>query len=675
MRRNILLLLSAAVRLGHAAINLDGSPAVAPAGPDDPSPLGDITEYVPDRHDCPPPCGHGDLTDVNTWIRYHSVQRLERCGEPMLMQLAIYRPLDDPNSDVVIHTCTTNKDGRVAPSTPKKPASRHRKRNTQLHTSPLDMAQACKSTGSPTDTSVQVFTTGATTGGGQAPDQDAAVLMQGIQSYFAAAENCNENFLFARLNHTLVGVYVGKRLGKQTVESVLQPLAEHIRGGGLGRNHTIAQVCGDGRDPETGFGVVFNVVGSLQAVQETLANWGRGVCATADSGGAAQDLEGGKLFTIAAAASPAIISNSTSNSNSTIFSRLRKRATCRWIEVESGNGCAQLATRCGISSADLQKYNKAGLCSTGGLFPGDYVCCSSGDPYVKSKPSANADGSCKVHDIGDGDTCDVIAKAYGVTIDDLESWNKGKTWAWTDCRGAQFGYNMCVSPGTPPLPRPQEGVQCGPMKPGTTKPAAGQGLASLNPCPLKACCSNWGYCGVFSSHCDIHAPKDAGPGAKLPGFQTTCVSNCEMVLKSNSAAPAKFSRIGYYESFSFDRDCLSLKARNANTDGTYTHIHWAFGDIDKSSWKIVVNDTHKQWDDFKKLPLKRIMSIGGWSYSTEAPNAFTLRSAIIDNRETFATNVAEFVKNEGIDGIDIDWEYPGVSPLFPPSPCATAGLS
>lgn len=73
MRRNILLLLSVAVRLGHAAINLDGSPAVAPAGPDDPSPLGDITEYVPDRYDCPPPCGHGDLNDVNTWIRYHSV--------------------------------------------------------------------------------------------------------------------------------------------------------------------------------------------------------------------------------------------------------------------------------------------------------------------------------------------------------------------------------------------------------------------------------------------------------------------------------------------------------------------------------------------------------------------------------------------------------------------------
>jgi GH18 family chitinase len=38
-----------------------------------------------------------------------------------------------------------------------------------------------------------------------------------------------------------------------------------------------------------------------------------------------------------------------------------------------------------------------------------------------------------------------------------------------------------------------------------------------------------------------------------------------------------------------------------------------------------------------------------------------MRSAIINNRETFATNLAKFADEEGIDGIDIDWEYPGVS--------------
>lgn len=653
MRVNILL---SVVGLARAAINLDGSPAVAPAGPGDPSPLGDINEYIPDRHDCPLPCA--DLTEINTWVRYHSLQRLERCGEPMLMQFSVYHPLDDPRSDVVIHTCTTNRDGGVTPSTPK-PASQHSKRNTQLHTSPLDMAQACKSGGSPTDANIQVFTTGSGTGGGQAPDHEAIGLLQGVKAFFGAAENCNENYLFARLNHTLAGVYLGKGLGKKTVESVLPPLVEHLRSGGLGLNHTIAQVCGKDGDPEAGFGIAFNVVGNLVAVQKTLADWGKGICATAEPGGAVQHLQGAKLFTIGEAP-PLAIKN-----NGTLLSRLFRRATCRWIEVESGNGCDALATRCGISSTDFRKYNpKSDLCSPTGLFPGDFVCCSAGDRYVPPKPSANADGSCKSHDVASGDTCASIAKTYGITVDDIESWNKGKTWAWTECRGMQFGYNLCVSPGTPPLPRPQTGAECGPMKPGTTLPPAssGQGLADLNPCPLKTCCSNWGYCGIFSSHCEVHAPPNAGPGAKLEGFEGTCVSNCEVALKSNSGPPANFSRIGYYEAFNFERDCLWLKAKDANTDGTYTHIHWAFGDIDRTSWKVVINDSHHQWADFKKLPLKRIVSLGGWAASTEAPGAYTMRSAIIDNRETFAANLAQFVKDEGIDGIDIDWEYPGVSP-------------
>lgn len=585
----------------------------------------------------------------------------------MLMGFSVYHPLDNPLYDVVIHTCTTSRDGGVAPLNPK-PASQHRKRSPQLHTSPLDMAQACKSTGSPTDASVQFFTKGSGTGGSQVRDLEAGVLLQGIKAFFGAAENCNENFLFARLNHTLAGVYVGKRLGKQTVESMLQPLAEHLGSGGLGRNSTIVQVCGNGSDPEIGFGVVFNVVGNLPAVQKTVADWGKGICATAESGGSIQHIKGGKLFAIAAASRPI--------NNSTFSSRLFRRATCRWIEVESGNGCDALASRCGIPSADFYKYNtKPGLCSPGGIFPGDFVCCSPGDPYVPPKPPANADGSCRSHDIAQNETCAGIAKMYGITVNDIESWNKGKTWAWTECRGMQWGYNMCVSPGSSPLPRPQEGVVCGPMKPNTTLPSSdsGQGLASLNPCPLKACCSNWGYCGVFPSHCEVHAPANAGPGAKLEGYQNTCVSNCGMELKSNSGPPVKFSRIGYYEAFNFDRDCLWLKAKNANTDKTYTHIHWAFADIDKASWKVVINDTHGQWADFKKLPLKRIVSLGGWAYSTEAPYAFTLRSAIIDNRETFAANIAQFVKNEGIDGIDIDWEYPGVSPLFPQSSCSMAG--
>jgi GH18 family chitinase len=139
------------------------------------------------------------------------------------------------------------------------------------------------------------------------------------------------------------------------------------------------------------------------------------------------------------------------------------------------------------------------------------------------------------------------------------------------------------------------------------------------------------------------------------------VSNCESEVKINSDPPAAFQRIGYYEAFGPYRKCLRLKVKDANTDGTYTHIHWAFADIDPATWIPVVRDGQDQWNDFKALTgVKRILSLGGWGYSTEAAHFRKIRSAILDQPDVFAHNVARFLIDEGLDGIDIDWEYPGV---------------
>lgn len=95
-------------------------------------------------------------------------------------------------------------------------------------------------------------------------------------------------------------------------------------------------------------------------------------------------------------------------------------------------------------------------------------------------------------------------------------------------------------------------------------------------------------------------------------------------------------------------------------------MHWGFADIDPNGWKPVINEGKDQWEDFKKLEnMKRIISLGGWAYSTEPATYNIIRKAIIENREEFATNLAKFVNDEGIDGVDIDWEYPDVSPPRP----------
>ncbi|KAF2742939.1 carbohydrate-binding module family 24 protein [Sporormia fimetaria CBS 119925] len=296
--------------------------------------------------------------------------------------------------------------------------------------------------------------------------------------------------------------------------------------------------------------------------------------------------------------------------------------------------------------------------------PNTYVCCSAGDPYTPPKPQPNPDGTCATHLIVQNDDCSKIGNMYGVTVEEIEEWNRGTTWAWTQCGKLLLGYNMCVSEGTTPLPPPQAGTACGPLVPGTKPPAAGESLADLNPCPLNACCSHWGFCGVFPGHCGIHAPEDGGPGSKLEGFQNTCVSNCGNDIKMNSGPPEKFSRVGYYGSYNFNRKCLWMNAKNANTDGTYTHMHWGFADIDPDDFTVIITDPGNQWEEFKKLDLKRIISLGGWAYSTEAATYNILRRAIIDNRDTFARNLADFAEEHSIDGIDIDWEYPGAPDIM-----------
>lgn len=86
---------------------------------------------------------------------------------------------------------------------------------------------------------------------------------------------------------------------------------------------------------------------------------------------------------------------------------------------------------------------------------------------------------------------------------------------WTECKNMLLGYNMCLSDGKAGLPPPQAGAECGPLVPGTALTDSTTSIADLNPCALKACCSNWGFCGVFPAHCDIHQPEGGGPGSKV----------------------------------------------------------------------------------------------------------------------------------------------------------------
>ena len=104
----------------------------------------------------------------------------------------------------------------------------------------------------------------------------------------------------------------------------------------------------------------------------------------------------------------------------------------------------------------------------------------------------------------------------------------------------------------------------------------------------------------------------------------------------------------------------------------YTHLHFSFGSVSET-FDVNMGSPNgtmaAQWDQFRTLSgPKLILSIGGWAFSTDSSTYSVLRNAVKEeNRATFAKNVASFVANAGIDGIDFDWEYPG-APDIPGNP-------
>ncbi|KAL5360965.1 hypothetical protein BJX96DRAFT_151156 [Aspergillus floccosus] len=303
------------------------------------------------------------------------------------------------------------------------------------------------------------------------------------------------------------------------------------------------------------------------------------------------------------------------------------------------------------------EYNPgADFCTT--LKAKQHVCCSSGDlPDFRPKP--NPDGSCKSYLVQADENCDTLAAEYSLTREELEDLNKN-TWGWSNCEPLQKNSIICLSEGTPPFPAPIANAVCGPQKPGSKPPTDGSDIAELNPCPLNACCNIWGQCGINQDFCiDTNT---GSPGTAEPGSYG-CISNCGMDVVQGDGTGA--IQLGYYQGYCFNRDCLYQDAGQIDTS-KFTHLHFGFG-LMNDNYDVNVGDemSEYQFEAFKRLPnVKRILSMGGWDFSTFPETYQIFRNGVKpENRLTMATKIADFIKEHDLDGVDIDWEYPGAPDL------------
>jgi len=93
-----------------------------------------------------------------------------------------------------------------------------------------------------------------------------------------------------------------------------------------------------------------------------------------------------------------------------------------------------------------------------------------------------------------------------------------------------------------------------------------------------------------------------------------------------------------------------------------THINYAFVDIkDNRAWlhngkSDEINLTKLAALKAKNPKLKILISIGGWTWSKHFSDAVLTDTST----KNFAKSAVDIVAKYGLDGVDIDWEYPGM---------------
>ena len=123
-------------------------------------------------------------------------------------------------------------------------------------------------------------------------------------------------------------------------------------------------------------------------------------------------------------------------------------------------------------------------------------------------------------------------------------------------------------------------------------------------------------------------------------------------------------RIAYYELFTRTRSC-NVKEPESLPLGPLTHLNLAFVNFG-SDFKLIDDDS----DWVRRTVLRKIkypdlrinIAIGGWTFND--PPTSTYFSDMVgsyDGRATFIKSVCDYLRTYGLDGVDIDWEYPGAT--------------
>lgn len=517
-------------------------------------------------------------SDDSSWFLFPDLAGLSACNDTMLLSFNVQETIIDGVQAPVMAIRGCKADYSLSPAQDNSAMSKDDVAavcSTPNH----DIVETSATIGQPADAALS---------GSSASLADILSAGHQVLNYLSTkTPSCTDNVLtFGYAQSAVVGLFAGAEVYQHGVHAdILSRLLQDVEDKKASSEVQIVQLCPDhGRGADYAVGIIVAPANDLNLVQETLRTWADGRCVTGNFDnymtislrvpGQVQSSNS----TISSSSSPSSVPSQEAH----VWTRrkLAARATCKTTTVHANDGCAAVAKRCGISQADLQKYNPAknfcntlavdqtvccssgtlpdpipaansdGTCKTKsvvsgdsctsmaqkcGLKPADFtklhsdknfcsslvvgqpVCCTHGKmPDITPKPGK--DGSCSVYTIKADDGCATIAASHGLTVAKIEEFNK-KTWGWNGCKVLYQNAQICLSTGTPPFPVSVSNALCGPQVPGTKKPTSGSSddWAKLNPCPLNVCCNVWGQCGTTDDFCVISKSATGAPGTSAPG--------------------------------------------------------------------------------------------------------------------------------------------------------------
>lgn len=452
---------------------------------------------------CPASCH--DVRDDNKeagWFLLSEASRLAACNETMLLDFIVENDADDEIPKAGIRACAADYSSSM------KAAYEPDDQKAALCPTPNHAM---------VNSSVQMSHHASHGDVGFSSQDLLSAGTQVVNHFRSQKPSCVDNAIaFGYSRSAAIGVFAGAEVHQHGITTdILNNLLDFANANAVSST-VVAQLCqSDQRGADYAIGVVASAAGNLPFVHEAVKTWADGQCVASADGDQEWMTVTLRVPELSEPSSSAVntLASTTPVAHLESRSRIVARAQCKTTTVKAGDGCWAVADRCGITQANLEKYNtRKDFCSTlvvdekvccsSGTLPstipaansdgtcearqvvsgdscsslaskcglsaqdftkvnsatdlcsslkvGQHVCCSRGKlPDFKPKP--NSDGSCHTYTTKTGDSCSAIAASNSLTVDDLESFNK-KTWGWGGCKTLAVKFTMCLSTGTPPMP-------------------------------------------------------------------------------------------------------------------------------------------------------------------------------------------------------------------------------